>query len=424
MYIAKYNFVLFLYIRKYNYLCRKIYPMETLQNIFYYLISRTESHFVRYLYSTINWNNRLIGIVGSRGVGKTTMLLQHIQQNYNISTGEVLYASLDHLWFTTHSLLHLADEFYKSRGKALFLDEVHKYPGWAREIKNIYDSYPELKVVFTGSSMLDIYRSGTDLSRRAIKYTLYGMSLREFLHYEYDIKTEPITLEELLKKHIGLALEISKKIRPLAVFKEYLKYGYFPYYREDKEGYFSRLAETVNTILEVDLPTSMDIEFSTIAKIKKLFSVIADSVPFTPNISQLATQIGTTRPSLLNYLEALGKAQAILMIDKEAQGIKRLVKPEKIYLGNPNYAYAFSDRKADIGSLRETFFHSMLQVTNKIGYSDKTDFTIDGKYSFEIGGHNKTSKQILGIENAYIAADDIEVGAGKKIPLWMFGLLY
>ena len=272
--------------------------------------------------------------------------------------------------------------------------------------------------------MLDIYRSGTDLSRRAIKYTLYGMSLREFLHYEYDIKTEPITLEELLKKHIGLALEISKKIRPLAVFKEYLKYGYFPYYREDKEGYFSRLAETVNTILEVDLPTSMDIEFSTIAKIKKLFSVIADSVPFTPNIAQLATQIGTTRPSLLNYLEALGKAQAILMIDKEAQGIKRLVKPEKIYLGNPNYAYAFSDRKADIGSLRETFFHSMLQVTNKIGYSDKTDFTIDGKYSFEIGGHNKTSKQILGIENAYIAADDIEVGAGKKIPLWMFGLLY
>ena len=387
--------------------------MEQLRTIFHYLASRTELDFVRYLYSKINWENRLIGIVGSRGVGKTTMLLQHIRQHYDLASGEALYASLDNLWFSTHSLLELADEFYKSGGKALFLDEVHKYPGWAREIKNIYDSYPELKIVFTGSSMLDIYRSGADLSRRAIKYTLYGMSLREFLQYEYGLKIEPVTLGELLKHHTALA-----------ALREYLKYGYFPYYKEDKEGYLSRLAETVNTVLEVDLPATMDIEFPTIAKIKKLFSVIADSVPFTPNIARLAVQVGTTRPSLLNYLEALGKAQAILMIDKEAQGTKRLVKPEKIYLGNPNYAYAFADRTADTGNLRETFFHSMLQVTNRIGYSDKTDFKIDGKYSFEIGGQNKTGRQIQGLEDAYIAADDIEIGFGNKIPLWMFGLLY
>jgi predicted AAA+ superfamily ATPase len=180
----------------------------------------------------------------------------------------------------------------------------------------------------------------------------------------------------------------------------------------------------VNTVIEVDLPATIDIEFPTIAKIKKLFSVVADSVPFTPNISQLAMQVGTTRPSLLTYLEALGRAQAILMVDKEAQGTKRLVKPEKIYLGNPNYAYAFANRKADTGNLRETFFHSMLQVTGRVGYSDKTDFMIDGKYSFEIGGQNKTGRQIQGMENAYIAADDIEVGFGNKIPLWMFGLLY
>ena len=398
--------------------------METLRQIFHHLVSRTQLRFVRYLYSQINWNNRLIGIVGSRGVGKTTMLLQHIRQNYDIATGEVLYASLDNLWFSTHTLVDLADEFYKSGGKVLFLDEVHKYDGWAREIKNIYDSYPELKVVFTGSSMLDIYRSGADLSRRAIKYTLYGMSLREFLLYEHGIKIEPLTLEEVLKNHVGIAAEIGRQIRPLAVLREYLKYGYFPYYKEDKEGYFSRLAETVNTVIEVDLPATIDIEFPTIAKIKKLFPVVADSVPFTPNISQLAMQVGTTRPSLLTYLEALGRAQAILMVDKEAQGTKRLVKPEKIYLGNPNYAYAFANRKADTGNLRETFFHSMLQVTGRVGYSDKTDFMIDGKYSFEIGGQNKTGRQIQGMENAYIAADDIEVGFGNKIPLWMFGLLY
>ena len=398
--------------------------MEQLLSIFHHLISRTDLHFVRYLYAKIDWNNRLIGIVGSRGAGKTTMLLQHIRQHYDIASGKALYASLDNLWFSTHSLLELADEFYKSGGQTLFLDEVHKYPGWAREIKNIYDSYPELKVVFTGSSMLDIYRSGADLSRRAIKYTLYGRSLREFLQYEHGIDIKAITLEELLREHIALASEISRKIRPIAVFREYLRYGYFPYYREDKEGYFARLSETLNTVLEVDLPATMDIEFPTIAKIKKLFSVIADSVPFTPNISQLAAQVGATRPSLLNYLEALGKAQAILMVDKEAQGTKRLVKPEKIYLGNPNYAYAVADRKADVGNLRETFFHSMMQVTSRVSYSDKTDFMIDGKYSFEVGGQNKTDRQIQGIADAYIAADDIEIGFGNKIPLWMFGLLY
>jgi len=398
--------------------------MDQLYTTFRYLVSRTEPDFVRYLYSRINWNNRLIAIVGSRGVGKTTMLLQHIQQNYDVYSDEVLYVSLDNLWFSTHSLLELADEFHKSGGKTLFLDEVHKYPGWSREIKNIYDSYPEMKVVFTGSSMLDIHRSGGDLSRRALKYTLYGMSFREFLEYEHDIKQEAVTLETLFKDHIRLATKIGKTIRPVAAFREYLKYGYFPYYKEDKEGYFSRLAETVNTILEVDLPANLDIEFSTIAKIKKLFSVISESVPFTPNISQLAVQVGTTRSSLLNYLEALGRAQAILMIDKEAQGMKRLVKPEKIYLGNTNYAYAFADHRANIGNVRETFFYSMLQVTNKVGYSDKTDFMIDGKYSFEVGGKDKSQAQIAGLSNGYVTKDNIEIGNGNQIPLWMFGLLY
>ncbi|MDR0982991.1 MAG: AAA family ATPase [Culturomica sp.] len=398
--------------------------MDQLKTIFQILVNRTELGFVRYLYRDINWNNRLIAIVGSRGVGKTTMILQHIKQNYDIHSDEVLYASLDNLYFSTHTIIDLADTFRKHGGKVLYLDEVHKYNGWSREIKNIYDSYPDLKVVITGSSMLNIFNSGHDLSRRAIKYTLAGMSFREFVEYEYGVKLEPLSLESILERHVDIASEINLKLKPVAAFKEYLKYGYFPYYKEDKEGYYQRVAETVNTIIDVDLPANIEIEFPTIAKIRKLFSIIADSVPFTPNVSQLAVQVGTTRQSLLNYLNALEKAHALLLLDKEAKGLKRLVKPEKIYLGNTNYAYAFSDKSVEQGNLRETFFYSQLSVSHKITYSDKTDFLVDGKYSFEVGGQGKGGKQIEGLDNAFIAADNIEYGAYNKIPLWLFGLLY
>jgi predicted AAA+ superfamily ATPase len=398
--------------------------MEQLKTIFQILVNRIELGFVRYLYRDINWNNRLIAIVGSRGVGKTTMMLQHIKQNYNIHSNEVLYASLDHLYFSTHTIIDLADTFRKQGGKALFLDEVHKYNGWSREIKNIYDSFPDLKVVITGSSMLNIFHSGHDLSRRLIKYTLAGMSFREFVEYEYGVKLEPLSLESILEQHIDIASDVNRKMKPVAAFKEYLRYGYFPYYKEDKEGYYQRVAETVNTIIDVDLPANIEIEFPTIAKIRKLFSIIADSVPFTPNISKLAEQVGATRKSLLNYLDALEKAHALLLLDKEAKGLKRLVKPEKIYLGNTNYAYAFSEKSVEQGNLRETFFYSQLAVGHKITYSDKTDFLVDGKYSFEVGGQGKGGKQIEGLDNAFIAADDIEYGYRNKIPLWLFGLLY
>lgn len=398
--------------------------MKRLKDIFRILIDRTEIGFVRYLYPQINWDNRLIAIVGSRGVGKTTMLLQHIKGNYNTRSGEVLYASLDNLYFTTHTIVDFADEFRKGGGKVLFLDEVHKYPNWSREIKNIYDSFPDLKVVITGSSMLNIFRSGHDLSRRAIKYTLAGMSFREFIEYEHGVKIEPVALDAVLKDSGYIESQINGLIKPIAVFREYLKYGYFPYYKDDRQGYYQRLQETVNTIIEVDIPANIDIEFPTLGKIRKLFSIIADSVPFTPNISELAQRVGATRKSLLNYLDALEKAHAVLLLDKEAKGMNRLVKPEKIYLGNTNYAYAFSEKGVDEGNLRETFFYSQLDVAHSLTYSDKTDFLVDGKYSFEIGGKSKGSKQIEGLVDAYIAADNIEYGSGNKIPLWIFGLLY
>lgn len=398
--------------------------MEQLFTIFQQLIAKTDTSFVRYLYHRINWNNRLIAIVGSRGVGKTTMLFQHIKQNYGNNSKEVLYASLDNLWFASHTLVELADEFHKNGGIALYLDEVHKYPNWSREIKNIYDSYPDMKIVFTGSSMLDIFRSQGDLSRRALKYTLYGLSFREYLEFEYGLHMEVVSLETLLKDHIGIATEIGSQIKPIVAFKEYLRYGYFPFYKEDKQDYLLRLAETVNTVIEIDLPSNIDIEYATILKIKKLYAIIAGLVPFTPNISQLAAQVGTTRTNLLKYLDALERARAVLLLDKQAKGLKGLVKPEKIYLGNTNYAYAFAAGEPDAGNLRETFFFSMLNVTEQVLWSDKTDFRVNDKYSFEIGGQNKGTAQIAGISDSFLAKDNIEVGYGNQIPLWLFGMMY
>ncbi len=398
--------------------------MDALKSIFHILVGRTEMDFTRYLYPQINWNNRLIAIVGSRGVGKTTMLLQHIKRNHDIHSGEVLYASLDNLYFSTHTVWELADEFRKNGGKALFLDEVHKYKGWSREVKNIYDSFPDLKVVITGSSMLNIFSADSDLSRRAIKYTLAGMSFREFLEYEHGVRLDPVSLETILAEHGRLASEINALVKPIAAFRDYLRYGYFPYYKEDREGYYQRVAQTVNTIMDVDLPANMEIEFATISKIRRLFSIVADSVPFTPNVATLASQVGATRQSLLSYFDALEKAHAVMLLDREAKGLKRLVKPEKVYLGNTNYAYAFSQHGVDVGNLRETFFYSQLVVTNVVTYTAQTDFLVDGKYSFEVGGRKKGKAQIEDLPDAWIAADDIEYGSGIKIPLWLFGMLY
>lgn len=398
--------------------------MDQLFSISRNLIENTNLTFKRYLYHDIDWNNRLIAIVGSRGVGKTTLMWQHMRENHDIYSNDILYVSLDNFWFLSHSLWELADRFNKNGGKILYLDEVHKYPNWSREIKNIYDSFPNLKIIFTGSSMLDIFSSTGDLSRRVRKYTLYGMSLREYIEYEHGIKIDSIPLDEILTNHQYLASVICKNLKPLPIFKKYIELGYFPFYKEDISGYHLRLMETVNAILETDLPSNFDIEYSTIIKIKRLFSLISELVPFTPNISNLASQVDTTRISLIKFLNALEQAKAIILLDKEAKGLKGMVKPEKIYLGNTNYAYAFANKIPDIGNLRETFFMSMLQVNNDIRYSAQTDFLVNNKYSFEIGGKNKGQSQIAGLSNGYIVKDNIESGINNIIPLWLFGFLY
>lgn len=401
-----------------------VISMKQLFATFYQLKERTSLDFVRYLYHEIRWNNRLIAITGARGTGKTTLMLQYIKEHYPGYGSEALYASLDNIWFATHSLYELADEFQKMGGKALFLDEVHKYPTWSREIKNIYDSFPDMKVVFTGSSLLEIHKGEADLSRRAVTYHLHGLSFREFLQFEYGYQMNAVPLADILTRHIETAIEIGKQLKPLVAFKEYLTYGYYPYYKEDKVMYHERLLATLNTILDVDLPSTEKIDYYSLGKIKKLFAILAQLVPYIPNISMLSKEIEVSRISLLNFLTYLQKAQALLLLDKEALGIKQLTKPEKIYLGNTNYAYALGGEKTDIGNVRETFFFNQTLVRHKVTYSTQIDFTLDETYNFEIGGKNKTKKQLAGVENGYLALDNIELGFGNEIPLWLFGLLY
>lgn len=398
--------------------------MQQLFSTFYQQLNRVPVDFTRYLYNEIHWKNRLIAIIGSRGTGKTTMLLQYIKLNYQPYSAEVLYASLDNLWFATHSLLYLADEFAKQGGKFLYLDEVHNYMGWSREIKNIYDSHPDMKIVFTGSSLLEVYKGEADLSRRAVTYQLYGLSFREFLEYEYGIKHESVSVDDIMVNHAKLAMAIVDKIKPLVAFNEYIRYGYFPYYKEDKELYNLRLLTTLNTIIEVDLPATERIDYYSVVKIKKLFGVLASLAPFTPNVSQLSHDIETTRVSLLNYLYYLDKAQAIMLLSKEPFGIKQMSKPDKIYIGNTNYAFALGGEQTNIGSVRESFFMNQVRVKHSVAFSNAVDFKVSDKYNVEIGGKNKTKKQIAGLDNAFTVLDNIEVGNGNQIPLWLFGLTY
>ena len=403
---------------------QKQMKMESLCTIFYQLLKRTNTEFIRYLYPKIRWQNRLIAITGARGTGKTTLILQYIKKQFGSTPNEALYVSLDNIWFSRNRLFDLANDFDKMGGKFLFIDEVHKYGNWSQEIKNIYDSFPDLKVVFTGSSMLEIYKGNADLSRRAIHYTLYGMSFREFLFFEKGLVFPVINLPELLDNHVEFAGLMNDKLKPLPLFQRYLQEGYYPYYKEDNEMYAEKLSHTINVILETDLPAIENIEIHTIKKIKQLLYVIAQKVPFTPNIKELAGIIEVSRKSLLNYLIFLEKAQLLNLLQQDVSGFRTLTKPEKIYLNNPNLVYALESEKPDIGNIRETFFFNQMKAVGKVTSSKQADFTFNDTYTFEVGGKNKGREQIMGLKDAYLALDHLEYGFGNKIPLWLFGMLY
>jgi predicted AAA+ superfamily ATPase len=397
--------------------------MESLLIISDRLVKITNTKFLRYLYHEIDWNNRLIGIIGAKGTGKSTMLLQHIKRCFP-NKSKAIYLSLDHIWFTKHSLLEFAEYFYTQGGTHLFLDEVHKYPTWAIEVKNIYDSYPELHIVFTGSSMLEIFKTSVDFSRRALVYDLKGLSFREFLKYNNALDLPVLKLNDIVKTHRDIAPDIVSKIKILPEFNKYLEYGYYPYYKENIITYPIRVEQSIDKTLYEDLPAVENIEYSTILKIKKLIGIIAEMVPFMPNIAQLSASIEVGRHALVKYLYLLDNAGVIQCITEPNPTIQTLSKPQKVYLDNANIIYSLAFQNQNIGNMRETFFSNQLRQKHKVNTAQYGDFTIDNTFVFEVGGKNKSHAQVKNIENSYIAADDLETGYGNKIPLWLFGFLY
>ena len=386
-------------------------------------IMTTSLTFKRYLYSKINWNVRLLGIRGARGVGKTTLILQYIKENFD-NIDDALYVSLDNLWFNSYKLEDLVEYLYSHGIKYIFLDEVHKYPNWAVVIKNFYDNYPNLNIVYTGSAMLAIDNSKADLSRRQTLYTLNGMSFREYLEYEGIMQINPINLEDLLSNHVKLAMDICYNTVILKHFDDYLQKGYYPYYKESGEDYHYRIGEVTNLIIESDLPSVEDVTFSTIQKTKKLLMVIAQNVPLEPNIAKLTTQLETTRDQCLKMLYILDRAQLLMLFGEKIKDYKHLTNPKKIYLNNSNLMCSLSPSNISEGNKRETFFANQLNSIANVTIPKKGDFLVDGKFLFEVGGNSKTFDQIANIPDSYLAIADIETGSGNRIPLWMFGLLY
>lgn len=377
--------------------------------------------FKRYLFEDLRLSNRFISIKGARGTGKTTLLLQIGAHETNI---QILYVALDDLFFTENSLYELAEKFVNIGGELLLLDEVHKYPNWSRELKLIYDDFPSLQIIFTSSSMLDIYRGEADLSRRVISYNLKELSFREFLLLQHAIDLPKLNLEVLLKDHNNIALSLVKNFKPLKYFSEYLKYGAYPYYLGNKEEYYQQILNTINLILEVDVPAIQTIDYQSIAKIKRLLYVLSTNVPFIPNISKLSEKIGLNRNALVQALQLMNKAELIHVLYKNSKSISVLNKPDKIWMNNTNLSYAIGNGYPDVGNLRETFFLSQLQNQHLISLPEKGDFFIDGTYVFEVGGKNKKQNQLNNQKNAFIVKDDIESGIFNTIPLWLFGLLY
>ena len=388
------------------------------------IIQQQSVDIVRPLSNTIDWNDRLISILGARGTGKTTLMLQRIKSTYGLSK-EVLYITMDDIYFTDNLLSDFAREFRQNGGKILFIDEIHKYPNWAKEIKNIYDFYKDLNIVFTGSSIIDISRQNTDLSRRAVQYELTGLSYREFLSFSGIGNFETVTLADLLNNHVEISHNLISKFKPLQYFNEYLKHGYYPFFVENINTYHLRLEKVVRLIIEEDLQFIAGFNPHHSRKIYQLLYILSTNVPFKPNISNLSEKTGITRNMIVEYLYYLNKAKLINSLSAAGKSISILQKPDKIFLENTNLSFALSSNNTDKGSLREAFFMNQLKnAGNEINLPLKGDFYVNDKYTFEIGGKGKSAKQLIGLENSFTAIDDMEAGIGNKIPLWMFGLLY
>lgn len=398
--------------------------METLYKKHRMFISQVNTNIVREITNQIHWQKPLVAIKGPRGVGKTTLMRQYIKQTYGISAGEALYCVMDSIYFTTHSLLDLAEQFYLMGGKHLFLDEVHKYPSWSKELKEINDLYPSLKITFSGSSLIQILNTDADLSRRVLSYTMEGLSFREFLHFYKGISVPAYTLQELLSNADHICEAINQLCRPLQMFEEYLRVGYYPFYDGDEMEYYSRIENVVSFIIDQEMPAFCGVDSAYTRKIKALLLILAGNVPYEVNIAKLSAYLELNKNTVLNYLNNMQRAELVHLLYADNKSVTKMQKPDKIYVHNPNLLNALSEH-CPIGTIRECFVVNQLSVSHVVEYGKESgDFKVDSKTTFEVGGNGKRFDQIADIPDSYILADSIEYPIGKKLPIWLIGLLY
>lgn len=385
----------------------------------------TSLDIVRGYMSRINWDAPMLCLRGARGVGKSTLLRQYVKQRFPAGSEEALYCTLDSVYFASSSILKVAEQFHQHGGRLLILDEVHKYNGWSREVKEIADLYPDMQVFLSGSSMLNLIDGDADLSRRCVGYNMPGLSLREYLQFYKGIELEAHTLDEILQNPKQIAAAVNEACRPLQHFHEYLRFGYYPYYLHNPTDYHTLIEQTMNYVIEAELPLLRGVDVWSNRKLKALMSILSRSVPFEVDITKLASLIEAGRNTVIAYLRDLSDAGMLNLLYSDILSVKKLQKPDKIYLENPNLLYALGGEGANQGTVRECFAVNQLMQQHVVEYGKQAgDFKVDGHITFEIGGENKTFGQIADMPDSYVLADNIEMPRGNKLPLWLLGFMY
>ena len=403
--------------------------MDTLFRKHDRLLANTSMDIIREMMNKIHWNAQLISIIGAKGVGKSTLIKQYIKTNYSPGDRRVLYCSADTVDLSTRTLVGLADEFVLRGGELLVIDEIHKYkpgtPAWSREIKEIYELYPKLKLIVSGSSLLSLKEGDADLSRRALKYSMKGLSFREALRFYHGLEFPIWSLEDILSHPYDLWQEVSSKCKPVVLFKQYLEKGYYPFLLEGEGEYYTKIEQVVNYIIETELPQICKVEVANVRKIQALVALISSEVPFVLNANKIAAALEIGRDTVVEYLKFLSDAKILNLLYSDKKKIGKLTKPDKVYPENPNLLYALAPAKVEIGTARESFAVSCLEESHIVEYGkEQGDFKVDSKYTFEIGGPSKDYSQISGVKDSYVFADDWDMPDGAKLPLWMLGFLY